>query len=235
VLLKDFLSRASPEQSETLIWEGEKKMKSPKRVLALIVMAALVTFAAGAAQATNFGPGVTYTEVASPGYTGFVLDNIPTADPPIKLASDLEVPFDPFGAGYDTSDGIQFYAADLWTPYTDLTPLAFSPGFWKLLPDGISWVLPAVTPAGSENEPAFEPAAAWYFTNKGQWVDGTPAFVKFLEPDGSFSDLITLNNNGPDGAAVIIFQSDPVPIPPAMWLFGSGLLGLAGLRRFRKS
>jgi hypothetical protein len=234
VLLKDFLSRASPEQSETLIWEGEKKMKSLKRVLALIVMAALVTFAAGAAQATNFAPGVTYTEVASPGYTGFVLDNIPTAAPPIKLASDLEVSFDPFGAGYDTSDGIQFYAAGLWTPYTALTPLGFSPGFWTLLPDGKTWVLPAVTPAGIENEPAFEPAAAWYFNN-GQWQDGTPAFVKFLEPNGSFSDLITLSNNGPGGAAMILFQSDPVPIPPAILLFGSGLLGLAGLRRFRKS
>jgi hypothetical protein len=30
------------------------------------------------------------------------------------------------------------------------------------------------------------------------------------------------------------YTADPVPLPPTVWLLGSGLLGLAGWRRFRK-
>ena len=204
-------------------------MKRPRIVLALIVMAALVTFAVGPAQA--FIAGQTFYETAD----GLVM-NIPSSNPPIQIASDGEVFFDPFGAGYDTSDGIQFPAPGLWAPNTALTPGAFAPGFWTLLSDGKTWVLPASTPAGSENEPAYEPAAAWYLVAGGRWIESiTPAYVTLLEPDGSWSDTITLNNDGPNGSAQIIFQSDPVPIPAAVWLFGSGLLGLAGLRRVRKS
>jgi len=45
-----------------------------------------------------------------------------------------------------------------------------------------------------------------------------------------------------DGVFLVAFYSgqsgktlDPVPVPPAVWLLGSGLLGLVGWRRFRKS
>jgi hypothetical protein len=36
-------------------------------------------------------------------------------------------------------------------------------------------------------------------------------------------------------AAPALLAPDPVPLPPACVLFGTGLLGLVGLRRFRKS
>jgi len=47
---------------------------------------------------------------------------------------------------------------------------------------------------------------------------------------------------GPDGKNDYYFvlgigvqPTNPVPIPGAVWLLGSGLVGLAGLRKFRKS
>jgi len=33
------------------------------------------------------------------------------------------------------------------------------------------------------------------------------------------------------GKQLLITEAQPVPIPAAVWLFGSGLLGLAGSRR----
>jgi hypothetical protein len=199
-------------------------------VLVLLLVAALVTFAAGPAQA--FTAGLTYTEDAT---TGLVIA-IPTASPTIYVASDGEEHFDPFGYGADTSDGIQFTAGPgVWAANTADFAAGFSAGYWTLLSDGITWVLPASTPSGNENEPRSEPAAGWYFVSGAQWLDITPASLTFFEPNGEWSDTITMNNNGPGGSAQIIFQSDPVvPLPPTALLLGSGLLGLWGFRKSRK-
>jgi len=50
----------------------------------------------------------------------------------------------------------------------------------------------------------------------------------------------TWNNYGPASASLVNgylveWNTNPVPLPPRLLLFGSGLLGLAGWRRFRKS
>jgi hypothetical protein len=45
--------------------------------------------------------------------------------------------------------------------------------------------------------------------------------------------------NGYGSAGLLIsnisIEAAPVPLPPSVWLFGSGLVGLIGLRRFRRS
>jgi hypothetical protein len=173
---------------------------------------------------------VTYTENATSG----IVTPIPTSNPAITIASDGESPFDPFNAGYDTSDGIMLNA--LWAPDPAYSA-AFAPGFWTQLPGTFTWVLPATTPCGSENEPACEPVAKWYAAGT-TWLPDTPS-VLLLEPDGSWSDFILVANNGPSGAAAITFDSDPaaVPLPGALPLFVSGLgaLGLLGRRRKRKN
>jgi hypothetical protein len=40
-----------------------------------------------------------------------------------------------------------------------------------------------------------------------------------------------------DSASYLFYRVDttPVPLPPSVYLFGSGLVGLIGLRRFRRS
>ncbi len=58
--------------------------------------------------------------------------------------------------------------------------------------------------------------------------------------DGSYSDSFgniiydpypTVGSAGVDLDAVGVINSAPVPVPPAVWLLGSGLLGLVGIRR----
>jgi hypothetical protein len=54
---------------------------------------------------------------------------------------------------------------------------------------------------------------------------GQEAFIRFADP----------NPNDNYGCLRVIVESTAVPIPGSLLLLGSGLLGLAGLRRFRKS
>jgi len=75
--------------------------------------------------------------------------------------------------------------------------------------------------------------------------DGMIDLKALLGTSSSFSYLtaaITINDKGQIvGQGVTTngnthaFLMTPVPIPGAVWLLGSGLAGLAGLRRFRKN
>ena len=67
-------------------------------------------------------------------------------------------------------------------------------------------------------------------SNGGPWVlgDGTE-----LGYTGSNQWAITFTGIGPELKAVVDIQA--VPVPAAVWLFGSGLLGLVGVVRRKKS
>jgi hypothetical protein len=41
--------------------------------------------------------------------------------------------------------------------------------------------------------------------------------------------------NGEDFTRALFQAVTPVPIPPALWLFGSGLLGLVGIAKRKKA
>lgn len=41
----------------------------------------------------------------------------------------------------------------------------------------------------------------------------------------------TFSSNGTDRVDNVLVTASPVPLPAGLWLLGSGLLGLAGLRR----
>lgn len=73
---------------------------------------------------------------------------------------------------------------------------------------------------------------------EGEWADSWN-FVGVIDPDGFLSaELLELR--GKDYQQVLLFSDDftigmsPVPVPAAVWLFGSGFLGLVGIARRRK-
>lgn len=69
-----------------------------------------------------------------------------------------------------------------------------------------SFVLPAVTSCGFENEPVCESVGAWYFNQA--WA-GAPSYISFTSQDGALSDIITFDSLGPKGALRVLFFSDP--------------------------
>jgi len=163
--------------------------------------------------------------------------DIPTASPTLTVGSDGEGGFDPFGAGFDTSDGIVLNSN--WAPDPAFAASfgAFGSFLWQQIPDTFTWVLPAnLGPCGAENEPICEPVGKWYFTPGSPWNAGTPDTLLILDADG-VSDVILVNNTGPGGSAAITFSSDPslVPEPGTMSILGLGLVGLGLASRRRKS
>jgi hypothetical protein len=149
------------------------------------------------------------------------------------VGSDGESPFDPFGAGFDTSDGIDFTGQ-----FHDYV-YAGSPG-WVRIDATEKWVLPADLSAigcGVENETSCEPIGVWNWDAGTTWVAAVLGTYTILHADGSLSDIITLSNNAPGGGAQVTFQSDagaPIPEPGSLVLFGTGLATLASRRRQMK-
>jgi hypothetical protein len=202
-----------------------------KRVCPLLLVPALLAVFPALAFAGSFVLG---TEDPGAGFVGALA----TLDPDgraVTVGSDSEVAFDPFGFGADTSDGIVLPPD--WLPDTIDTPDAFAPGFWTKIAGTNTWVLPASTPAGSENEPSAEPVAKWFLPFRS-WDSSTPNPQVILDADGrTVSDVITVDNSGPQGFAAISFRSDAgvVPEPASLTLLALGVAGLAATRLRKKS
>ena len=147
---------------------------------------------------------------------------IPTSSPAIMVGSDGESPFDPFGAGFDTTDGIQLNSS--WVP-DPAYAAAFAKGYWTQLPGTFTWVLPACINGVCENGNVYEPIAKWDFAPGSGWNPGTLSIVMY-DPNGEWSDSVIVANDGPGGSATIKFISDGAP-EPATWAMM--LLGFAGI------
>jgi hypothetical protein len=64
-----------------------------------------------------------------------------------------------------------------------------------------------------------------------QWV-----YVAPISGDYTLSyQVANGGDNSMPSRAIFDAQLNPVPLPPSVWLFGSGLVGLIGLRRFKRS
>jgi hypothetical protein len=191
-----------------------------KWMLASLGLLLLVSLGASAAHADGLVPGYTqyasYTEGTNGVVTGPITICCELAGVTFNVASDGEGGFDPFNAGYDTSDGIQFANLGNFT----VTSLNTA---WNAVAStvGPTWVFPAVSPTcGNENEPTCEPTGI--FDINTSW-SGTPSYIVIYDATGAISDIITGDSNGPNGTFELKFYSDPnlpVPEPGTLMLFG---------------
>ena len=192
------------------------------RYMALIATAAVGLSSHAMAQAFGY---TTVSETASGGYVGA----IPTSSPALMVASDGEASFDPFGAGYDTSDGIQLNSN--WAPDP-----AYAAAFkvWTQLPGTFTWVLPSCVNGVCENGNVYEPVAKWDYTPGAGWNAGTTG-LQILEADGTLSDLVTIANDGVNGVgATITFNSNAVPEPATWAVMLTGFFGIGMAMRSRR-
>lgn len=194
------------------------------RLKYLLAGAALAScMAAGAASASV----VTVHVLGAEGDSGFVgnlfADSFP--DSKYMVASDGENAFNPFGwDGGDTSDGLNFNdVGHVWTQAED--------SHWTFV-SGQTWVLPASTSCGTENEPVCEPVG--HFVSSDAWLGSVlGTYLIYDGGEGSaLSDKIVLTNTA--GGADLKFYSDPtlgVPEPATWAMMLTGFFGLGAVVR----
>jgi hypothetical protein len=148
------------------------------------------------------------TETSASGCQGtFTLTTTGGGTITVNAASDGESSFDPFGAGLDTSDGIQFiFGGAGVVTVTNLSPA------WLATATPNTFVLPATTKCGSENEPSCEPVGDFVFSAPFT----TKGFYTITDNDGGISDYVVFGNTGPGGKGEITFYSDPNRFAPTM-------------------
>jgi hypothetical protein len=179
----------------------------------LLAGTALAVGLAGAAVANAHVIG---TEDPAGGFNGNLFDGVFPGSPYL-VASDGETPFDPYGAGFDTSDGLNFSGVPhVWTQAADSN--------WNDL-GSQTWVLPAATSCGTENEPQCE--FVGHFVSPDPWVPAAIGRWKIMEADGSMSDIIYTFNTA--AGAELKFYSDPLAAVPEPSTWAMMLLGVAGL------
>ena len=111
-------------------------------------------------------------------------------------------------------------SARIWGHYTDdaldVDSYAGSAGGNSTYSDGNGWSYLEYT---------------WTFDSAGGTRDGLMIETRFYDgssaPETIYIDDLYVSSTGG-------YIASPVPVPAAVWLFGSGLLGLAGLRRKQK-
>jgi hypothetical protein len=232
-------------RSETMIkrtlHQGDRLMK---RVLLFLAVLTLLAYF----PTVSFADTIIVGPETDTGFEGPLPDATLASGATIRVGSDGEVAFDPYDAGYDTSDGIvldRSFREDPRFPNSFSPPGTGSPGLWQQITQGangqdpgnaFTWVLPSVMPGfGSENEPSGEPVGHWDAPGT-TWA--RPHTYTINSADGALSDVIILSNTGPGGDAAVTFFSDPslpVPEPASLTLLALGVAGLAATRLRKKS
>ena len=115
-------------------------------------------------------------------------------------------------------------------------------------PDGFTWAsqadylaLPTSGPnpgvyqyfnQGGWTNYAWEGQVRYYFRFSDSYLNNGFTHAGYTDGDRNLTTQSTINNF----AGIVLIRDVPaVPVPAAVWLFGSGLLGLAGVARRKKA
>jgi hypothetical protein len=207
-----------------------------KQLLPLFALGLMASFAQAQTQlCIETDSGATAGNAANGKQIGGCVNSIQVSDLGVLtnfyVASDGEVPFDPFGFGADTTDGIILDANWKQDPASTWTQIVGNS------PDGTknanTWILPSnLGNCGGENEPVCEPVGKW--TEANSFWNGT--FVYTMVDSLGLSDRITLDNSGVGGFASVTFASDPiVPEPTSLGFLAAGAVVLVGALKRRKA
>ncbi len=123
------------------------------------------------------------------------------------------------------------------------TPEGYSKASWFLLNGMLGYDTADPLWAASFNEMAWDilsGVGVWDYSNRN-YPDSTStstlhdvydmAVATEIDPTANYSDFGFVLWDGPDqGPNIFVFKS-VVPLPPAIWLFGTGLIGLATIAR----
>jgi len=118
----------------------------------------------------------------------------------------------------DASQSIHFGPATLTRYYWDLNPTSTCPFY---------------TPGTDLPPPIWTGFESDFFTTSPILTLTPEQYASFYSSPGTYHPAVWIYNSNGDGtyAQQSLTMLAPVPVPPAVWLLGSGLIGLIGIRR----
>jgi len=130
------------------------------------------------------------------------------------------------GSGWAKTDGNSSGASGIYSSKaTDPDFLKVTSGVGTIYGVG-GWIRGATGPQGATDITFTLDSVEVFTTN----ISDVHQFVGVIDTDG-FATMSFAASSGEWGADDFTFATSPVPIPSAVWLFGSGLIGLVGLAR----
>lgn len=203
------------------------------KTLNSVLTVAILSAAASHAHAISYNISGSFDNAGTPGFTSLLQPfgvttatasniNVPSA----LLASTLDITGTSITGG---SLKLGNYGIKILDNYGNIAAANFSGVQYDFNPSGFTGSNTGAVPGSC--------TGGWYDACVGSYA-GTTAFNYTLFDTGSNTYQLTLRVKGNYGQVVtenFSLAASPVPVPAAAWLFGSSIVGLAGMSRRRKS
>jgi hypothetical protein len=177
---------------------------------------------------TDYDGYIDEADMTLSGFMGFTRNGVP-----VRFVFDLEDGDYSQGAGITFRGGsivVELQSDSNWIPYDTIDAEVTSVGLLAGRPGHMVWGAPDQVTAGIVRN---ELPGLWDGEIGSSGFNRGVGIITFL---GINSGLYLQGHIGvglPDQPDYLLFGAPEVPVPAAAWLFGSALVGLAGLRRRR--